>query len=246
MRILSWAKTDVGLQRDHNEDSFLADVDLGLFAVADGMGGHAGGDQASSLAIDEFHKVVEESDPTQLGRRDQAACALIREATKRAGARIYHTAQRNRALEGMGTTLTGFLFYDGRVCLAHVGDSRAYLYRDGRVEQVSKDHSWIAEQVRAGLLSESEAKTSRLKHVITRSVGFEVEVEVDSLSMPVLMGDCFLLCSDGLSNHVETEELAQLMTTHYYSTMPDVLVGLANDRGGDDNITVVVIYVAND
>lgn len=246
MKLLCWALSDVGLKRDHNEDSFLVDSGLNLYAVADGMGGHAGGNQASRLAVEELRLVVEEGDPGSLGRKDEAACALMREAAKRAGRRIFRTARENPDLRGMGTTLTSLLFYETRVCMAHVGDSRAYLYRDGRVSQLSQDHSWIQEQVRAGLLTESEAKNSRLKHVITRSVGFEEDVQVDTLSMPVLMGDCFLLCSDGLSNYLTDEELGALMAGTYYSRLPSVLVDLANERGGDDNITVVVVYAANE
>jgi protein phosphatase len=146
----------------------------------------------------------------------------------------------------MGTTLTTLLFHGARACLAHVGDSRAYLYRDGRVEQISEDHSWINEQVKAGFLSEEEARGSKFKHIITRSVGFERDVSVDTLSVPVLMGDCYLLCSDGLSNYVDEDELARLLSTHYYSHLPGILVELANERGGDDNITVILVYVAND
>ena len=246
MKLLSWALTDVGLKRDHNEDAYLVDPELNLYAVADGMGGHAGGNQASHLAIDELRMVVEEGDPEGLGRKDEAACALMREAARRAGRRIFRAARDNPELKGMGTTLTSLLFYETRVCMAHVGDSRAYLYRDGRVSQISQDHSWIQEQVRAGLLTESEAKTSRLKHIITRSVGFEEDVQVDTLSMPVLMGDCFLLCSDGLSNYLSDEELGALMSSTFYAKLPSVLVDLAKDRGGDDNITVVVVYAAND
>jgi protein phosphatase len=146
----------------------------------------------------------------------------------------------------MGTTLTALLFNGGRVHLAHVGDSRAFLFRDGRIEQLSEDHSWINEQVKAGLITDEEAKHSKFKHIITRSVGFERDVSVDVMSLPVLMGDCFLICSDGLSNYLETDEIGRLLTTGYYSRVPGLLVDLANERGGDDNITVVLVYVAND
>ena len=245
MRLLSWALSDVGQKRQHNEDNYLVDEDLGLYAVADGMGGHAGGKKASTLAVEEFHRVVQESHPEDLGRNDQAVSALLRRAAQQAGQLVYHTAKQNPELHGMGTTLTALLFFDGRVCMAHVGDSRAYLFRDGRVSQLSEDHSWVHEQVKAGLISQEEANTSKLRHIITRSVGFEQDVKVDTLCVPVLMGDCFLLCTDGLTNYVDAEELGRIMTAHYYSNLPRVLVDLANERGGDDNITVVVIYAAN-
>lgn len=248
MKLFHWALTDVGKKRDHNEDSFLADQELHLFMVADGMGGHAGGGRASQMAIDLIRTGVTDADlgePTP-GAQEQPTCTVLRHAARKAGHEIFALAQSDTELNGMGTTLTVLLFHRARACLAHVGDSRAYLYRDGRVEQISEDHSWINEQVKAGFLSEDEAKASKFKHIITRSVGFERDVNVDTLSVPVLMGDCYLLCSDGLSNYVDEDELARLLSTHYYSHLPELLVELANERGGDDNITVVLIYVANE
>ncbi|MBI5479173.1 MAG: serine/threonine-protein phosphatase, partial [Deltaproteobacteria bacterium] len=178
---------------------------------------------------------------------EEAPAALaLRAAARAAGAAIYEVAQSDEHLQGMGTTLTALLFRGGRAHVAHVGDSRAYLFRDGRVEQLTEDHSWIAEQVRAGLLSEDEARDSKFKHIITRSVGFERDVQVDISAVPVLMGDCYVVCSDGLSNFVESDELAHIMTGAFYSRVPEMLVDLANERGGDDNITVVLVYVAND
>jgi len=146
----------------------------------------------------------------------------------------------------MGTTLTVLLFAGNQLHMGHVGDSRAYLYRDGRARQLTEDHSWIAEQVRAGIITESEARESKFRHIITRSVGFEREVDVDGLGVAVEAGDCFLLCSDGLSNLVSPEEVGRIVTTTFYAKVPQLLVDLANDRGGDDNITVVVVCVAND
>jgi protein phosphatase len=248
MKLFSWALTDVGQKRDHNEDGHLADQDHRLFVVADGMGGHAGGAQASSIAVKEIHTSVIEADldTAGVGNREGPACRALRYGARRASHEIFRISQQQSELSGMGTTLTALLFHQHRVCLAHVGDSRAYLFRDGRIEQLSEDHSWINEQVKAGFLSQKEAKESKFKHIITRSVGFEKDVNVDVLSMPVLMGDCYLLCSDGLSNYLENEELSQILATHYYSHIPHLLVDLANERGGDDNITVVLVYVAND
>lgn len=251
MRILSWVQSDVGRKRGHNEDSYLAAVDSGLFVVADGMGGHAGGDQASNMAVSVLYSGIRKSvlprdeAPVAPGA-ESAALAVLRSAAKNAGEIIFDLAQKSPALMGMGTTLTALLFHGGRAHLAHVGDSRAYLFRDGRIEQLSEDHSWINEQVKAGLLTDEEARHSKFKHIITRSVGFERDVAVDVLSLPVLVGDCFVLCSDGLSNYVDADELGQILTTSYYGRTPRVLVDLANERGGDDNITVVVVYVAND
>jgi len=254
MKLISWGLSDVGRKRDHNEDSFVVRPTDGLFIVADGMGGHLGGDRASRMAVD---LVAEELEHTLLGAAapappvaaapEEAPAALaLRAAARAAGAAIYEVAQGDEHLQGMGTTLTALFFRHGRAHVAHVGDSRAYLFRDGRVEQLTEDHSWIAEQVRAGLLSEEEARDSKFKHIITRSVGFERDVQVDISAVPVLMGDCYLVCSDGLSNFVEADELAHIMTGAFYSRVPEMLVDLANERGGDDNITVVLVYVAND
>jgi protein phosphatase len=146
----------------------------------------------------------------------------------------------------MGTTLTALLLHGPRAYLAHVGDSRAYLFRDGQVHQISEDHSWIHEQVKAGLITDDEARDSRFKHIITRSVGFERDVQVDVSHFSLVAGDCFLLCSDGLSNYIEGAELGHVLTANYYRRVPQLLVDIANDRGGEDNVTVVLVYAAND
>jgi serine/threonine protein phosphatase PrpC len=256
MKIFSWGLSDVGRKRDHNEDSFVNKPDAGLFIVADGMGGHLGGDRASRMAVEHVAREIGRTEQLGPGTppgsgiglsgEDAPAAVALRAAARAAGAAIYEVAQQDAGLQGMGTTLTALLFRSARVHIAHVGDSRAFLFRDGRIDQLTEDHSWIAEQVRAGLLSEEEARDSKFKHIITRSVGFERDVQVDVGAVPVLMGDCYLLCSDGLSNYVESEEIGRVMTAHFYSAVPQVLVDLANERGGDDNITVVLVYVGND
>ena len=152
----------------------------------------------------------------------------------------------NPELSGMGTTLTALLFSDGYVHLCHVGDSRAYLYRDGRARQLTEDHSWIQEQVRAGLISPEEAKESRFRNIITRSVGFEPSVEPDLAGIAIQAGDCFVLCSDGLSNYLTLDELGQVLTGHFYRDVAKVFVDLANERGGDDNVTCLVVYAGNE
>jgi len=240
VRIISYSQTDVGRKRDHNEDNFLIEEKLALYAVADGMGGHQAGERASKMALDRLCGVIGEGDE----RPD--TLQVLREAAQAAGAAIFGAAQANEELHGMGTTLTALWFQRGRAYLAHVGDSRAYLYRDGRIQQLSDDHSWVSEQVRAGMMTEEEAKESKFRHIITRSVGFEQEVQVDGAAIPVQPGDCFVICSDGLSNYLEGDELARILQARFYRDIPRLLVDLANDRGGDDNVTVVVIHVAND
>jgi protein phosphatase len=247
MKLVPYAISDVGRKREHNEDNFLVRTDVGLFAVADGMGGHQAGERASRMALDTLIGSLKPPSPPPAGRSDRDdALAALREATQAAGAAIFDAGQADPDLQGMGTTLTSLWFHGGRVYLAHVGDSRAYLFRDGRTQQLSDDHSWVSEQVRAGIMTIDEAKESKFRHIITRSVGFEREVMVDSAAIPVQAGDCYVICSDGLSNYVDAEEMGRLLSARFYREVPRLLVELANDRGGDDNITVVLVHVAND
>lgn len=249
MRAVAWGVTDTGMKRDHNEDSYLANAELGLFAVADGMGGHVAGDRASSLAVEILERqiVVAEldEDPTLSPSADDPAGRCLHDAIVYASESIHDLAQRQPELQGMGTTLTALLMHRGRAYLAHVGDSRCYLFRDGTIEQLTVDHTWIEEQLRAGFVTEEEASTSALKHIVTRSVGFERAVTVDLMAMPLMMGDCFLLCSDGLSNYLNTKQLGGFLTRGFYSEVPRRLVDAANKLGGDDNVTCLVVYVAN-
>ncbi|HEY4179450.1 MAG TPA: protein phosphatase 2C domain-containing protein [Kofleriaceae bacterium] len=173
------------------------------------------------------------------------ALELMRGAAKRASSAIFEAAWAKPELRGMGTTLTALLVYKGRAHLVHAGDSRAYMFRDGKLAQLSDDHSWIAEQLRSGAISEAEAKSSKFRHVITRSIGFEREIEADLKTVPVSNGDCFVLCSDGMSNYVEHGELERIIAMTWYRKLPQTLIDLANSRGGDDNITVVVGLVGN-
>ncbi len=250
MRVIAWPATDVGRVRSHNEDSHLIDEELGLYLVADGMGGHAGGAHASALCVDVVDKVVR-SGVSALGavpasERGATISEVLAAAASEASAKIYDQAAIDSRLHGMGTTLTGIFLHGERAYVVHVGDSRALLLRGGSARQLTNDHSWLNEQVQAGLLTEEEAAVSDLKHIITRSVGFERHVEADVMSVTVAPGDAFLLCSDGLSNYVEVDELAGLARDHWYADLPRVCTDLANRRGGDDNITVVVGLVCND
>jgi protein phosphatase len=174
------------------------------------------------------------------------ASAVMKSAARRASASVFAVASGNPELRGMGTTMTAMLYESGRMHLVHAGDSRAYLFRDGTIRQLTEDHSWIQEQLTAGMMTEEEAEHSEYRHVITRSIGFERDVDADTAGVVVQAGDCFLLCSDGMSNYVDVGELERLMGVTWFRRLPSVLVDLANDRGGDDNITVVVIYAAND
>ncbi|HWU89238.1 MAG TPA: protein phosphatase 2C domain-containing protein [Kofleriaceae bacterium] len=173
------------------------------------------------------------------------ALEMMRGVVRRASSAIFEAAWAKPELRGMGTTLTAMLVHGGRAHLVHAGDSRCYMFRDGRLRQLTDDHSWIAEQMRSGSMSEAEAKSSKFRHVITKSIGFEREIEADMKSVPVSAGDCFLLCSDGMSNYVEHGELERIVAMTWYRRLPETLIELANQRGGDDNITVVIGLVAN-
>lgn len=249
MRIRGWGATDVGQRRDHNEDCFLCNDGIGLYAVADGMGGHLGGERASRMATEIVEAILTAKLAPTAGPSDitpLAAADALRFAIAEADRRIYETSAADPEVAGMGTTLTTLFFFDGRAFLGHVGDSRAYLHRDGRTRQLTDDHSWIQDQVRAGLLSSTEAKESRYRNIITRSVGFEPTVTPDLQELRPQAGDCFLLCSDGLSNDITGDEIGQILTTEFYRDAPRSLIAMANERGGDDNITCVCVHVAND
>ena len=241
--------TDVGQRRDHNEDAYLVDEGLGLFIVADGMGGHAGGGTASRLAVETIREAVvraKAADPDFGGADadDTRVPDLLRQAVEEACAVIYETAQSDPELAGMGTTVTAVLL-DGRTAfVAHVGDSRCYLLRDGRIYQVSEDHSLVNEQLKAGAISADEAKHSRFKNIITRSVGFEQQVAVDLMGLELQAGDAVVVCCDGLSNLVDDPEILSIVDESPIDLAPGRLVALANDRGGDDNITVIVLRAA--
>src|SRR5258706_13323147 len=173
------------------------------------------------------------------------ALELMRGIVRRASSAIFEAAWAKPELRGMGTTLTAVLVHGGRAHVVHAGDSRCYMFRDGQLRQLTDDHSWIAEQLKAGAISEAEAKSSKFRHVITKSIGFERDIEADLKTVPVSPGDCFLLCSDGMTNYVEHGELERIIAMTWYRRLPQQLIELANDRGGDDNITVVVGLVSN-
>jgi len=249
-KILSFGQTDVGMRRDHNEDSYLVNDDVSLYVVADGMGGHAGGEMASKLAVQTIGAFVEERLPevrngaAYKGPIEQhPGLMLLPGAVKKACATIFQKAQETPELQGMGTTVTGVAFIDDYAFFGHVGDSRAYLIRDGHIEQLSEDHSLVNEQMKAGLITAEQARVSRFKNIITRSVGFEEDVAVDTMVVPLKEGDVYVLCSDGLANLASEEEILELNGENFLRDLPRRLNDLANDRGGDDNITVVVAYV---
>ncbi|PIR20337.1 MAG: protein phosphatase [Deltaproteobacteria bacterium CG11_big_fil_rev_8_21_14_0_20_47_16] len=240
--------SDVGRKREKNEDSFIVDEKLGLAVVADGMGGHSGGEFASKIAIETvtevLHKLAIDPDMTLHGKttlRPHDHGGKLNYAIQEAGRRIFDRACKEPELKGMGTTTVALLVAEGRVYLGNVGDSRGYLLRNGVFRQLTQDHSFVGEQVRAGVISAETAKTHRMRNVITRSVGFQSEVDSDILQKTAKDGDIFLLCSDGLSNMVEDAEMKVILESSPPADACRKLIDIANAHGGDDNITVVLV-----
>ncbi len=226
-----------GRRRRHNEDSYV--LEPPLFAVADGMGGAKAGEIASSLAA----AAVQESAGDGATGEARVA-ALIEEANRR----VFRRANEDRAVSGMGTTMTVALVEEERVAIGHVGDSRAYLIREGRLEQLTDDHSLVAELVRSGKLTPEEAEAHPQRSVITRALGTESEVDVDTFSVHATPGDLFLLCSDGLTVMVDDESILEAVEQHRSNLdeAAKALVNAANWGGGEDNIPVVFFELDGD
>lgn len=250
MKVLCKGVSDVGRKRDHNEDSYLIDQELSLFVVADGMGGHAGGGTASRIAVETIDAEIRKArarpdNPFEVQGRieDSPVPEVLRTAVETACANIFSAAQNDSRLAGMGTTTIALLIHRDCAFIGHVGDSRAYLVRGDLVQQISEDHSLVNEQIKAGMITAEEARHSRYKNIITRSVGFESEVSVDVMGLVLQSGDTFILCSDGMSNMMEEREILDIAARPDMESIPQALIDLANDRGGDDNITVVCVRV---
>ena len=231
-------ETNAGRKRRRNEDSYVCDPPL--FAVADGMGGAQAGEVASSLAA---AALKERGEGDEHGDAERRVAELIQEANRR----VHQRAVDDESASGMGTTMTIALFHpDGSVSIGHVGDSRAYLDRDGRLDQLTDDHSLVAELVRRGELSPEEAEVHPQRSVITRALGTDPDVDVDTFTVQAVDGDIFLLCSDGLTTMVDVETIAAVIerNRHDLHAAARALIREANERGGDDNITAVLFEVA--
>lgn len=236
------AGTDVGRIRAGNEDSLYADADRdrGLFIVADGMGGHAAGEVASEMAVQIVARDL--SSLRDLTRSESAA--LVAQALKAANRAIYERTIHESEKQGMGTTASCLLLGQGRYLIGHVGDSRVYLLRDGIFQQITKDHSYVQEQVDAGLLTAEQARYHPYSNVITRCVGANANVEADVLTGDIRNGDLFLIASDGLTGMLEDSQLKRIIDTRQTpGRMVDSMITEANRRGGLDNITAIVVSV---
>ena len=245
MKITAKGLTDKGLVRSSNQDSLLLDDRQKLFIVADGMGGHAGGEIASSIAVETISRYVKDNEKVfEKGEHEAGAdariSATLADAINHASAKIYEHALEDPALRGMGTTTTLVKFVGRRAYCAHVGDSRLYLIRSRFLYQITFDHSLVNEQVRAGILTPEEAEIHHLKNVITRSVGYQEEEDVDTTSLEIEDGDQLVLCSDGLHGKVNDQEISNIRIEEGPGAV-DQLINLANERGGEDNITVIVM-----
>jgi protein phosphatase len=214
------------------------------------MGGHAGGEFASAIAVNTVEEVLTSMDfrpeALQLDEDDgpvEVTREKLRYAIRLAGKRIYEKAIEEPEYKGMGTTCLGLLIDGGNAFVAHVGDSRGYIVRDGRIEQLTEDHSLVNEKIKAGLLTPEEAKNHKLKNIITRSLGYMEDVEIDIQVRAVRRGDRFVMCSDGLSNLVEASEMGEAALDFSPQEAARKLIELACSRGGDDNITVIVTRI---
>ncbi|OGR87742.1 MAG: hypothetical protein A3A86_02620 [Elusimicrobia bacterium RIFCSPLOWO2_01_FULL_60_11] len=248
MKIDIAGRSDVGKKRANNEDGFAVDPEMGLFIVADGMGGHNHGEVASKMAVDTTlnsmknfilkgqKAILGKVDPKVSERANQMASSV-----RLANQIIFESARTKPQYSGMGTTIDAVLIHKDRAAVAHVGDSRVYLARDGKLTQITEDHSLVEDQVRQGLLKREEADRSHLKNVLTRALGVDEVTEVDVVEVELRPGDLLIGCTDGLNKMVSDDEILKtvpLMKTP--KMIADHLVDMANAAGGVDNVTVVV------
>lgn len=236
MKLKAFALTDIGMKRKINQDAFLKDDSLGLYIIADGMGGHKGGEVASRLAVEVIQRCCQEN-PNLEGRD------LLNKAINLSCEEIFRKSVENDELSGMGTTVVALLFRNDALFIGQVGDSRAYLMQDQGFWQITEDHSLLNEELRAGRIQAGEVANYQFKNVITRSVGYENHVSVDIYRRKIQGGDLYFSCTDGLSGLVEMGEIHEKLKGQGPNEGLKDLVRLANDRGGDDNITVLAVQV---
>ncbi len=233
--------SDVGRCRQTNQDQFLVDIPLGVYAVADGMGGHAAGEVASDLAINALGEALRSVD----GGPDTVVEAIdqLRAALNHGNRKICDSVVSRAEWRGMGTTMVVLFTVGQTAVVGHVGDSRAYLLRGGKLRQLTSDHSWVNEQVKLGLLTPEQAQRHPMRNIVTRALGNQAHVDVDVIEEPIQPGDIFALCSDGLNGMLSDEEIRQTLLDHQAAPQAAcrALVDRANAHGGEDNITVVVL-----
>jgi protein phosphatase len=243
--------TDPGMVRSHNEDSIAADPANGLVVLADGMGGYNAGEVASGMAttviVTEMRQILTNAKPYEVDQKnnEEIAARLVREQVLKANSSIYQAAQSQPQYAGMGTTLVVCLFYDNRILVAHLGDSRLYMLRGNDFRQVTRDHSLLQEQIDSGIITAEQAKKAAHKNLVTKALGIDPTVEPEIHEYPTKPGDSYLLCSDGLCDMVEDEDIALAVQTfgNNLEMAASHLVQMANDNGGRDNVSVILVRV---
>jgi PPM family protein phosphatase len=243
--------TDPGMVRSHNEDSIAADAANGLVVLADGMGGYNAGEVASGMAttviVTEMRQILQNAKPYETEKESSEAVAgkIVREQVLKANSSIYQAAQSQPQYAGMGTTLVVCLYYDNRMLVAHLGDSRLYMLRDGKFSQVTRDHSLLQEQIDSGIITQEQAKKAQHKNLVTKALGIDPTVEPEIHEYPTKVGDIYLLCSDGLCDMVEDEDIGMTLQTlgGNLKLAAQQLVQMANDNGGRDNVSVILVRV---
>ena len=247
------SQTHSGMVRTHNEDSVAYDASCGLAVLADGMGGYNAGEVASGITISVMtaeikHGLGSVSPANKNADGEDAGMALLRESVQKANSAIFGAAQGQPQYAGMGTTVVSALFYDNRVAVAHVGDSRMYRLRGDSFETITRDHSLLQEQIDGGMISKEDARQSKNKNLVTRAVGIDAEVEVETHIHEVQVGDIYLLCSDGLNDMVEDDDIGSAvgMLRANLPLAAGQLIELANDNGGRDNVSVILVKINGD
>ncbi|MEP6958816.1 MAG: Stp1/IreP family PP2C-type Ser/Thr phosphatase [Nitrospirota bacterium] len=248
------AKSDTGLKRLHNEDRFVADPPLGFYVVCDGMGGGNAGEIASTLAVESIHAHLAEAarhaDLPLIGSCDATVSApanRLASAIRAANDVVHRESWSRPDYAGMGTTVVAALLHEDVLAIAHVGDSRIYLVRNGTIQPLTTDHSWVAEQLLKGFITEEEAERSPRRNIVTRALGVESSIDVELTEVPVKSGDMLLLCSDGLTRGVHPNDILHILSgSEDLPTMSNRLIDMANEAGGDDNTTVVIVALRDE
>ena len=244
MKAEAFGLSDVGRRRENNQDQYVVDAERGIYAIADGMGGHAAGEVAAHIAIEALSELLGAGDAAKVEiRSPHEGGEKLVSAFHEGNRRICESVQERGEWRGMGTTIVAMLKLGERAVIGHVGDSRAYLLRGGELYRLTDDHSWVGEQVRLGLLTDAEAQRHPMRNIVTRAMGNRIDLDVDIKEEDVRPGDVFLLCSDGLNSMLEDEVITRILRDHAEDprTACQALVDQANARGGEDNVTVIVL-----
>jgi len=244
-------RTDPGLARENNEDSVTFDEPTRLAVLADGMGGYNAGEVASGMAttviVTEMRQILTNAKPYEVDQKnnEEIAARMVREQVLKANTSIYQAAQSQPQYAGMGTTLVVGLYYDNRMLVAHLGDSRMYMLREGKFKQVTRDHSLLQEQIDSGIITPEQAKKAAHKNLVTKALGIDPTVEPEIHEYPTKTGDIYLLCSDGLCDMVDDEDIGMTLQTlgGNLKLAAQQLVQMANDNGGRDNVSVILVRV---